>query len=395
MKVQDRCCVGRKVCSVAFEDERRWSHDCMFIVCIARVLVVAFVVAGVSLMRCVASCALLLVLRCFCSPVGVSLRRGHFFFSLQEPSHEDGNQPGRLAQTPLPLPGGDQKCLTLKVGQDLTCWQHEQLSLQMALADAVHHSAQPRARTGAPAATDAETQTVVEFFAPVSGATYAAPAPVVHAAPASVTEFLVPVLSDFLEPPVPIVTVVQAPQLQITEKVVEIPEIWPGHTNFREFESCLPFAVFFFLADTVEMVELELPLPADPAPPLRETTPVVDAPPVEVELVSPAPVVEPVAPAPAVSYAAPAPVAEHVPPTPAVAHAAPAPEVQFVPPTPAVAHAAPAPVVQFVDPTPAASAAPGPLIEESAPAPCVSHAALALMVEHLPRRYLLHACVCR
>merc|ERR1712107_467740 len=53
------------------------------------------------------------------------------------------------------------------------------------------------------------------------------------------------------------------------------------------------------------------------------------------------PVVEYVAPAPAVTYAQPAPVLEYVAPAPAVTYAQPAPVVEYVAPAPAVAYAAP------------------------------------------------------
>merc|ERR1711945_74981 len=90
-------------------------------------------------------------------------------------------------------------------------------------------------------------------------------------------------------------------------------------------------------AEIVEVVEIGAPLPAESAPPMFVTAPVLEAP--------PAPVVEYVAPAPAVTYApvAPAPVVEYVAPAPAVTYApvAAAPVVEYVAPAPTVAYAAP------------------------------------------------------
>merc|ERR1712064_91906 len=58
-------------------------------------------------------------------------------------------------------------------------------------------------------------------------------------------------------------------------------------------------------AEIVEVVEMGAPLPAESAPPIFVTAPVLEAPPAVVEYVQPAPVVEYVAPAPTVAYAAP------------------------------------------------------------------------------------------
>ena len=74
-------------------------------------------------------------------------------------------------------------------------------------------------------------------------------------------------------------------------------------------------------AEPVEVVGFEPPLPAESVPPLRVTTPVVEAPLVMVEHVQPAPVVDLVAPE------APATVAEYVAPAPVVTCAAPAPVI--------------------------------------------------------------------
>merc|ERR1712064_220523 len=78
-------------------------------------------------------------------------------------------------------------------------------------------------------------------------------------------------------------------------------------------------------AEIVEVVEMGAPLPAESAPPMFVTAPVLEAPPAVAEYVQPAPVVEYVAPAPAVTYAhaTAAPVVEYVAPAPTVAYAAP------------------------------------------------------------------------
>ena len=91
------------------------------------------------------------------------------------------------------------------------------------------------------------------------------------------------------------------------ERIVEIPEIQTAQGT-QTFEN-LP-------AETVEVVGLGPPLPAELASPMCVTTPVVIAPPVVVEDVQPAPVVEHAAPAPAVTYAAPALFFEHAAPLP-------------------------------------------------------------------------------
>ena len=89
-------------------------------------------------------------------------------------------------------------------------WGHEQLSLQTALADALHHSAQPMARNRA------RPPRLMPQRRPWSSSLL----PAVFAALALVAL----VLSDFLMP-VPIVQVVHVPQVHLTEKIVESPEI--------------------------------------------------------------------------------------------------------------------------------------------------------------------------
>ena len=78
-------------------------------------------------------------------------------------------------------------------------------------------------------------------------------------------------------------------------------------------------------------------------------------------------VIEYVAPAPAVTYAAPAPVDGYVAPSPAVTYAAPAPVIGYVAPAPSVTYAAPASVFEYV--------APAPVLEYIAPEPAVSFVA--------------------
>ena len=64
------------------------------------------------------------------------------------------------------------------------------------------------------------------------------------------------------------------------------------------------------------------------------------------------PVIEYVAPAPVVSFAATARVIEFVAPAPAIAYTAPSPVTEYVALAPADAYAAPAPVTEYVTPTP-------------------------------------------
>ena len=117
--------------------------------------------------------------------------------------------------------------------------EDEPLSVAMALADALHHSAQPKARTGARAATDAATHTV-EHAAPTPVDEHIAPAPAVHFAPApAVHAAAAPVsacvthapdlnLASLLEPPVPVIQVVPVPQVHLFETTVVISESFTG-----------------------------------------------------------------------------------------------------------------------------------------------------------------------
>ena len=163
-------------------------------------------------------------------------------------------------------------------------------------------------------------------------------------------------------------------------------------------------------AETVDMVEVGSPLPAEFAPLVFVTTPVVDVPLVVVERAQPAPVisyvaralaealaaalapeVENVAPTSAVTCAeqvsvaedfAPAPIGtceaptlgvECIVPVPAVTYAASAAVDEDVAPAPAVFCATLAPMDYFDDSAPAATcAAPTPVSDDTAPAPAVT-----------------------
>jgi len=97
---------------------------------------------------------------------------------------------------------------------------------------------------------------------------------------------------------------------------------------------------------------------------------------------TPAPVIENMAYAPAVTYTAPAPVIEIVAPTPAVTSATPAPVIETMAYAPAITYTAPAPVIEIVTPTPAVtSATPAPVIETMAYAPAVTYTAPAPVIE--------------
>merc|ERR1712107_706044 len=102
---------------------------------------------------------------------------------------------------------------------------------------------------------------------------------------------------------VPVVQVVQVPRLQVVEKIVEVPEIQTVQgTQTSESLGTAPVRQVA-QAEIVEVVEMGAPLPAESAPPMFVTAPVLEAPPAVVEYVQPAPVVEYVAPAPAVTFA--------------------------------------------------------------------------------------------
>ena len=166
---------------------------------------------------------------------------------------------------------------------------------------------------------DAAPAPVREYVVPApvpDPAIYAAPAPVTESVDfAPVTESVAPatVLSDLLETPVPDVQAAQVPHVQFIVKAVVIPEVQSGRdTRTSVSLGAAPVR-------RVKFAETESPLPAAPAPLLHVTAPVVDAPPVVVEREPPAPMVELVAPSPAVAHAAPALVVLLDVPVPAVA----------------------------------------------------------------------------
>ena len=107
-------------------------------------------------------------------------------------------------------------------------------------------------------------------------------------------------------------------------------------------------------AKIVDVVGLRPPLPAEFAPPVFVTTPVVDVPLVVVERAQPAPVISYVAPAPAKALAAAlAPEVEDVAPTPAVTCAEQVLVAEYVAPAPVETCEAPTPVVDCIVPVPA------------------------------------------
>ena len=122
LKVQDRC-IGRNVFSVGriwFILRLKTSADGGMIACslfASPALVVAFVVASVTLLWwCVVSCALLLVSAVFLVFLCVA---DTCSFHRQSRRMRMATNLGCLAQTPLPLPGGDQRCSTLTVGPNV------------------------------------------------------------------------------------------------------------------------------------------------------------------------------------------------------------------------------------------------------------------------------------
>ena len=110
---------------------------------------------------------------------------------------------------------------------------------------------------------------------------------------------------------------------------------------------------------------------------------------------APAPVVECISPAPAVTDNASAPVVKYISPAPLVTYASPAPEVWAAPapvvenisPAPAVSYAETVPVMDYISPAPAGYSAPAPLVEYVSPAPTVS------IAEPAPTVYAAHATV--
>ena len=128
-------------------------------------------------------------------------------------------------------------------------WRHEQLSIKMAVSCAVHHIAHRFCFDAAVQTVDFnnisdDEDNVPEYVTPARVVEHPAPALTVHAAPALVIEYVAaalaneflasapvsedvapaPVLS-LLEPSVPVVHVVQVPQVLIIEKTVEFPVV--------------------------------------------------------------------------------------------------------------------------------------------------------------------------
>ena len=174
---------------------------------------------------------------------------------------------------------------------------------------------------------------MVEYDAALTMAyrAHAAPAPMVeydaaptvayraHAAPAPVVEYDAPALTVATSPlvDVPVVQVVQVPQVQVVEKTIEIPQLqtiekFVDIPEIQTVQSTQYSENLETPAEIVEGVEFGPPLPAESAPPMFATAPTVEPPRVVVEYIEPSPVVEYVAPAPAVTYAALAPVVEYV-----------------------------------------------------------------------------------
>ena len=160
----------------------------------------------------------------------------------------------------------------------------------------------------------------VEYDAPASTLEYQA-----HAVPAPVDEYDAPAARAAPSPlvDVPIVQVVQVPQVQVVKKTIEIPQLQtiekivdtPEIQTVQSTQSSESLETAPVLemapAEIVEGVEFWPPLPAESAPPLFAAAPTVGPPPVVVEYIQPS-VVEYVAPAPAVTCAALAPVVEYV-----------------------------------------------------------------------------------
>ena len=200
-----------------------------------------------------------------------------------------------------------------------------------AVVTATHQSAYKKAKF-----VEATTKTVnYASTAPVDE--YIAPALDIHAAAAPVA----PVLADFLEPHVLVVKVVQVPQAQLFEQIVEIPDTQTAQGT-QTFESLgTAPARRVDLAETVEVMEFAPPLPAESTAPACVTAHVVDVPLVVMEDAQPTPVDEHSAPAPVVDHAALAPVVENIAPTTAVTYAALAPVVEQIAPAPAVTSSTP------------------------------------------------------
>ena len=123
------------------------------------------------------------------------------------------------------------------------------------------------------------------------------------------------------------------------------------HAGFETNEFRYSFGMCVFI-DVQSGVEAGSPFLAEPVSPMHVTTPVVEVPPVVVEYVQPDSVVDASAPAPTVTYTAQSPLPAV--PAPPLRDTAPA-VVEFVNPAVAGTYVAPAPVVDCIAPAPAVS----------------------------------------
>ena len=128
--------------------------------------------------------------------------------------------------------------------------RHEQVSVKMHVAAALHHSAQRGARVDAATQTEPAPALVVEYIAP---------APAASTTLAPVNEYVVPALvvtdvESLLEPPVPVFQGLQVPQVQIIENIVEILETISGQD--AQTSECLGTAPVCQMkpAETMDMV---------------------------------------------------------------------------------------------------------------------------------------------
>ena len=145
----------------------------------------------------------------------------------------------------------------------------------------------------------------------------------------------------------PVVQVVQVPQVQMIENMAETPDILSGQDAKTSESLEIAPAQHANFAETLDLAGLGSPLPAEYRPPFCVTTPVAEALVVMAEHVLPAPVFEFVAPA------APVFMTEHVAPAPFVTYTAPAPMVDSITPAPAVIYTAQAPVDDCIASAPA------------------------------------------
>ena len=140
--------------------------------------------------------------------------------------------------------------------------------------------------------------------------------------------------------------------MQFFEKIVEIPEV-PLALTAQTSESLGTTSVCQMKpARIVDVVGLGPPLPADSAPPMCVTTPVVEAPSVVLEHVQPVLVAEYAAPASAMTFAGQASVVDCIAPALAVAYTAQARVDDYIAPQPLVTNTVPAPVAEYTAPVP-------------------------------------------